>query len=60
MAYANAAAVTALTAASGTADDTVADVTAAHDQTILNDNFADLAAKINEILVVLAARGITR
>lgn len=60
MAYAKAAAVTALTAASGTADNTVADVGATHDQTILNNNFKDLAAKVNEILVVLAARGITR
>ncbi len=51
-------AVTNLTAASGTADNTVADVTATHSQTILNDNFADLAAKINAILVELRKAGI--
>lgn len=60
MAYAKAAAVTALTAASGTANNTVVDVGAAFSQATLNDNFADLAAKVNEILVILAARGITR
>lgn len=60
MAYAKAAAITSLTAAAGTANNTVTDVGATFDQAVLNDNFKDLAAKINEILVVLAARGITR
>ena len=60
MAYAKAAAITSLTAASGTANNTVTDVGSSFDQATLNDNFKDLAAKINEILVVLAARGITR
>lgn len=60
MGYAKTAAITALTAASGTANNTVTDVGAAFDQATLNDNFKDLASKVNEILVVLAARGITR
>jgi len=34
----------------GTADNTVADVTASFSQSILNNNFADLVAKVNEIL----------
>jgi hypothetical protein len=33
----------------GTANTTVQDVTAAHDQTILNNNFADLTAQVNAL-----------
>lgn len=61
MAYANATtAITDLTAASGTADNTIADVTASHDQTILNNNFKDLATKINAINAALRAAGVLR
>jgi len=42
----------------GTADGTLADVTASHDQTILNNNFADLVAKVNSILAALRKQGI--
>jgi uncharacterized tellurite resistance protein B-like protein len=51
-------AIADLTAASGTADGTVADVTASHDQTILNNNFQDLATKVNAILAALRTAGI--
>lgn len=47
---ANAGIEVELTAASGTADDTVEDVTSSFSQTILNNNFADLAAKVNFLL----------
>jgi hypothetical protein len=50
-------AITALTAASGTADNTVADVGAAFNQTTLNNNFKDLASKVNEIITILKAFG---
>lgn len=60
MAYANANPITSLTAASGTANDTVVDVGAVFSQATINDNFADLAAKINAILVALRASGIVR
>lgn len=49
----SAAAITDLTAASGTASNTIADVTDTHDQTILNNNFKSLAAKINAIEAAL-------
>lgn len=52
------AAVVSLTAASGTADDTVADVGAAFSQTTLNNNFQDLATKVNAILARLRTAGI--
>mgnify|MGYP007122147199 FL=1 len=45
---------TALTAASGTADGTIDDVTAAHSQTILNNNFKELATQINALIVDVA------
>lgn len=51
-------AVTSLTAGPGTADDTVVDVGAAFAQATLNNNFADLTAKINAILVELRKAGI--
>lgn len=47
--------LTALTDSStGTADGTIADVGAAFNQATLNNNFADVTAKINAILKVLA------
>lgn len=42
----------------GTADGTLADVTATPDQTIINNNFADLAAKVNAILAALRSIGL--
>jgi hypothetical protein len=51
-------AIVSLTAASGTADNTVADVGAAFSQATLNNNFQDLATKVNAILAVLRAAGI--
>lgn len=51
--WAKNAAIVSLTAGSGTADNTVADVGGAFNQTTLNNNFADLAAKINAILAAL-------
>lgn len=46
-----AATATSLTdSTTGTADGTLANVTASFDQTILNNNFADLAAKYNALL----------
>jgi uncharacterized tellurite resistance protein B-like protein len=51
-------AVADLAATAGTADNTVADVTATYSQAILNDNFRDLASKINEVLVELRKAGI--
>lgn len=54
------AAITALTdSTTGTADNTVADVGAAFNQATLNNNFADLTAKINAILTALDGAGIT-
>jgi ABC-type amino acid transport substrate-binding protein len=61
MAYANSTtAVPDLTAASGTADGTVADVGAAFSQATLNDNFKELATKVNAILAALRASGVLR
>lgn len=42
----------------GTADGTLADVGAAFAQATLNNNFADLAAKVNAILAALRAHGL--
>ncbi len=42
----------------GVADGTIADVTAAFSQTILNNNFQDIATKINAILAKLRTAGI--
>ena len=52
------AAITDLTAASGTGDNTVADVGGSFSQTTLNNNFQDLAAKVNAILAALRTAGI--
>ncbi len=46
-------AVADLTAGSGTADGTVADVGASFSQSTLNNNFQDVATKINAILAAL-------
>lgn len=42
----------------GTPDNAVADVTASFDQTILNNNFADVASQINDIRTVLRNLGL--
>jgi hypothetical protein len=47
------AAITGLTAATGTADGTVDDVGASFNQATLNNNFKEMATAINAILVVL-------
>jgi uncharacterized tellurite resistance protein B-like protein len=52
------AAVADLVAASGTADGTVADVGAVFSQATLNNNFQDLATKINALLAALRTAGI--
>lgn len=52
------AAIPSLTAASGTADGTVADVGGSFSQTTLNNNFQDLATKVNAILAALRTAGI--
>lgn len=58
-AMAKAAVVVALTdSTTGTANDTVSDVGGAFNQATLNNNFADLAAKINAILTALKNAGL--
>jgi hypothetical protein len=42
----------------GTGNDAIQDVTASHDQTILNNNFADVAEQLNELRAVLRAYGL--
>ena len=42
----------------GTANDTLVDVGAVFNQGTLNDNFADLAAKVNMLLAELHDRGV--
>lgn len=42
----------------GTADGTLEDATATYSQTIVNNNFAEVAAKIEAILDALRAQGI--
>ena len=54
-----AAAPVALTAATGTASNTIADVGGAFDQTTLNNNFKSLASKLNEVLAALEASSVT-
>lgn len=55
-----ASAIAALTAVEGTtANNALEDVGASPDQTKINNNFADCAAKINAILTALAGAGIT-
>lgn len=54
-----ASAPVALTAATGTASDTIADVGAAFTQATLNNNFKSLATKLNQVLTALEASSIT-
>ena len=49
----------ALTAATGTASNTIADVGAAFTQATLNNNFKSLADKLNEVLAALENAGLT-
>lgn len=51
--YAGSAAIPNLTIAAGTADNVVVDVGAAFSQATLNNNFADVAAKLNAVLAAL-------
>lgn len=51
-------AVANLTHAVGTADGTVDDVGASFNQTTLNNNFKELSAKLNAILVELRKAGV--
>lgn len=53
-----AAAVTPLTNANGTPDNTIADVGAAFSQTTLNNNFRDLSDKVNAIITALKNAGL--
>lgn len=50
----------ALTAATGTASDTIADVGASFSQTTLNNNFKSLADKLNALIASIDTAGITR
>ena len=52
------AAVADLVAAAGTSDGTVADVGASFNQATLNNNFRDVADKLNAVLAALRAAGI--
>jgi hypothetical protein len=45
--------VVVLTAATGTASNTIADVGATFNQTTLNNNFKSLAAKVNELITLV-------
>lgn len=45
--------VVALTAATGTASNTIADVGATFSQTTLNNNFKSLASKVNELVTLI-------
>ncbi len=55
-----ASAITALTdSTTGTGDNTVVDVGAAFNQATLNNNFADLIAKINALIAAVKGAGIT-
>lgn len=59
VAGAQGAAITSLTdSTTGTGDDTVVDVGASFSQATLNNNFADLIDKIEEILAALRTAGI--
>lgn len=50
---AGAEATVALTAATGTPSDTIADVGGAFNQTTLNNNFKSLADKVNAVIALL-------
>jgi hypothetical protein len=47
-----------LTVSVGTSDGTIADVTGSFSQTVLNNNFRDLADKQNALLAALRAAGV--
>lgn len=51
--YAANVAIADLTATAGVADNTLVDVGATFDQAIVNNNFRDLAAKVNAVLAAL-------
>lgn len=53
-----AASVTTLTNANGTADNTIADVGASFNQATLNNNFRDLSDKVNAIITALKNAGL--
>ncbi len=50
--------ITSLTAATGTASNTISDVGAAFSQTAINDNIKSLAEKINSVITNLNRSGI--
>lgn len=50
----------ALTAATGTASDTIADVGSSFNQTTLNNNLKSLADKLNAVIALLDTAGVTR
>lgn len=52
--HANPTAVALTDATGGTADQTVADVTASFSQSVLNNNFADIADEINKLVADVA------
>jgi hypothetical protein len=54
------ASITPLTVSVGTGDNTVADVGGTYNQTTLNNNFRDLADKVNTILAALVAAGVIK
>lgn len=56
--FARTSAVAALTVSVGTADGTIADVGSSFSQTTLNNNFRDLADKINELRTALIDAGV--
>lgn len=55
---AQAAALTPLVAAAGTASDSIADVGSSHSQAILNNNFAGLSAKVNALVAAMKRHGL--
>ena len=50
--------VVALTHTVGTAGNTIVDVTATPTQTTVNNNFASVSAKLNQILAILKTKGL--
>jgi hypothetical protein len=50
--------VVPLTVSVGTASNTIADVTGTFSQTVLNNNFRSVSAKLNEVITKLKAAGI--
>ena len=56
--WVNGAAITVLTAATGTTGNTISDVTATYTQATLNNNFKALSDKVNAILAALVAANV--